>query len=206
MKLAILGGTGKMGLALGKRALNAGHEVAIGSRNAERAAEAVSKLAGPAIPMSNPGAAHWCDIAILTIPYAGHHALLQSLGNSMEGKILIDTTVPVDPANMFEIRTDSGKSATEESASLLSATEVYAAFQTVSHRKIRRIEVTQDILVAGGPAQKAVVMELIRSMNLRPIDAGPLEVAGLLERMTLLLLSINKQNRVKDSSFTIVGV
>ena len=49
-------------------------------------------------------------------------------------------------------------------------------------------------------------MELIRSMALRPIDAGPLEVAGHLERMTVLLLSINKANKVKESGIQITGI
>ena len=58
-----------------------------------------------------------------------------------------------------------------------------------------------------GVAQpKSEVMELIRSMALRPIDAGPIEVAGHLERMTVLLLSVNKANKVKDSGIQITGI
>jgi predicted dinucleotide-binding enzyme len=49
-------------------------------------------------------------------------------------------------------------------------------------------------------------MELIRNMGLRAIDAGPVEVAGHLERMTALLLSINKANRVKESGIKITGI
>jgi predicted dinucleotide-binding enzyme len=49
-------------------------------------------------------------------------------------------------------------------------------------------------------------MDLIRSMNLRPIDAGPLEIAGILERMTVLLISINKQYNVRESGLKIEGL
>jgi predicted dinucleotide-binding enzyme len=54
--------------------------------------------------------------------------------------------------------------------------------------------------------RKSEVMELIRSKELRPIDAGPLEIAGHLERMTVLLLSINKANKVKESGIQITGI
>jgi predicted dinucleotide-binding enzyme len=43
-------------------------------------------------------------------------------------------------------------------------------------------------------------------MALWPIDAGPLEVAGHLERMTVLPLSINKANKVKESGIQITGI
>jgi len=63
-----------------------------------------------------------------------------------------------------------------------------------------------DVLLAGAAKRKAEVMELIRNMGLRPIDAGPVEVAGHLERMTALLLSINKANKVKESGIKITGI
>jgi len=62
------------------------------------------------------------------------------------------------------------------------------------------------VLVAGGENGKQQVMQLIREMKLRPIDAGPLEAARLLERMTALLISINKQNKVKESGLKVTGV
>jgi predicted dinucleotide-binding enzyme len=43
-------------------------------------------------------------------------------------------------------------------------------------------------------------------MSLQPIDAGPLAVAAHLERLTVLLLSINKANRVKESGIKITGI
>ena len=49
-------------------------------------------------------------------------------------------------------------------------------------------------------------VELIRSLNLHPVDAGPLQVAGHIERMTVLLLSINKANNVKESGIKVTGV
>ena len=79
-------------------------------------------------------------------------------------------------------------------------------FQTVSHRVLRHGDSSHDVLVAGSPDRKPEVMELIRAMRLRPVDAGPIAVAGHLERMTVLLLSINKANKVKESGIEITGI
>jgi predicted dinucleotide-binding enzyme len=86
-------------------------------------------------------------------------------------------------------------------------TNADAAFHTISHRILRQPEMVHDILVAGGtPKRQPEVMDLIRTMGLHPVDAGPVEVAGHLERMTALLLSINKANKVKESGIKITGI
>jgi predicted dinucleotide-binding enzyme len=108
--------------------------------------------------------------------------------------------------NILQIKSDSGKSAAEETAAIIPEAEVLAAFQTVSHRVLRHPAVEHDILVAGKDRRKQEVLDLIRSMGLHPVDAGSLEVAGHLERMTVLLLSINKANKVKESGIKITGI
>jgi NADPH-dependent F420 reductase len=206
VKIAILGGTGKLGLAFAQRLQQTGHDVAIGSRDVSKA-EKAAKTAGDRVRgMTNSDAARWCDLTVVSVPYAGHRALIESLREALPGKTIIDATVPIDPGNIFQIKTESGKSAAEETAAIVSGAEVLAAFQTISHRVLRRVDVSHDVLVAGGSARKSQVMDLIRSMGLHPVDAGALEVAGHLERMTVLLLSINKANNIKESGIKITGV
>ena len=191
MKIAILGGSGKLGRGLIAR-LSA-HEVKIGSRDSAKG-----------IPYAE--AAAWCEIAIHATPYATHQALLVSIKNELMGKILIDTTVPLDPADPTQIRTATGLSAAEEAAQIVPDAHVFAAFQTISHRTLMQPDASADVLVAGGPDGKEAVIELIRSMKLRPIHAGPLRIAGLIERVTTLLISINKTNKVRESSIRIEGI
>ena len=76
----------------------------------------------------------------------------------------------------------------------------------MSHRVLRRRELAHDVLVAGSASRKGEVMELVRTRGLHPINAGTIEVAGHLERMTVLVLSINKANRVKESGIKITGI
>ena len=205
MKIAILGGTGKLGRAFALRLSTSGHEVMIGSREAAKAEDAAKFITGVR-GTTNPDAASWCDTALVSVPYSGHHELFESLRETLHAKIIIDATVPIDPANLLQVRTESGKSAAEETAAIVPGSEVFAAFQTVSHRVLLHPEVSHDVLVAGGMTHKPEVMDLIRSMRLHPIDAGPIEVAGHLERMTVLLLSINKANKVKESGIKITGL
>ena len=126
---------------------------------------------------------------------------------AFQGKIVIDATVPIDPANMLQTRTETGKSAAEETADILGNPDVFSAFQTISHRILRNPEARDyDVLIGGPDTRKDQIIELVRSMNLRPVNAGPLAVAPHLERMTLLLLSINKANKVKESGIKITGI
>ena len=206
MKVGILGGTGKLGLACAVRLNRHGHEVMIGSRDAAKAIDAAKTVREGIVGTTNVEAAAWCDAAFVSVPYAAHRALLEPLKQQLDHKLVIDATVPIDPANIFQIKTESGKSAAEEAAAIVAGANVFAAFQTVSHRILRQPDLQHDVLVAGGPQRKSEVMELIRSMQLHPIDAGPIEVAGHLERMTVLLLSINKANKVKESGIKITGI
>jgi NADPH-dependent F420 reductase len=206
MKIAILGGSGKLGLGLAIRLGNTGHELVIGSRDAGRAAEAAKSTGAAVRGATNGDAAAWCETALVSVPYSSHRALLEPIKEQLQGKIIIDATVPIDPANLLRIQTESGKSAAEETAAIVGTANVFAAFQSISHRVLRHLDLSHDVLVAGGTARKSEVMELIRSMSLHPIDAGPIEIAGHLERMTVLLLSINKANKVKESGIKITGI
>jgi 8-hydroxy-5-deazaflavin:NADPH oxidoreductase len=206
VKIAILGGTGKLGLAFAQRLQRTEHEVAIGSRDASNADKAAKTVSDRVRGMTNEEAAAWCDLAVVSVPYAGHHVLLESAKGALQGKIIVDATVPIDPGNLFQIKTTSGTSAAEETAAIVSGANVFAAFQTISHRVLRKVDLMHDVLVAGGTPAKAQVMEMIRTMGLHPIDSGPIEVAGHLERQTVLLLSINKANHIKESGIKITGV
>jgi predicted dinucleotide-binding enzyme len=132
--------------------------------------------------------------------------VLEQVKEDLRGKVIIDATVPLDPINLVQIQTESGKSAAEETLEMIPEAAVFAALQTISFRVLRQRDDSHDVLVAGGTQGKSGVMDLMRSMKLRPIDAGPLEVAGHIERLTALLLSINKANRVKESGISITGL
>src|SRR4051812_38517871 len=106
MALAILGGTGNLGLGLARRWVLTGNEVIIGSRSADKAQAAAAQLGKLALErnatgrvsgMDNLSAAHAADIAVLTVPFSHQIAVLSEVKAALQGKILLDATAPLVP-------------------------------------------------------------------------------------------------------------
>ena len=93
MTIAILGGTGPQGQGLAKRFALAGVAVAIGSRDAQRAAQIADELnaslaghenASAIQGMSNEEAVALAErIVLLAVPYAAHDATLQAVADGL---------------------------------------------------------------------------------------------------------------------------
>ena len=104
--IAVLGGTGNEGPGLALRWAKSGrYEVIIGSRQAEKgqrvAAELNEKLGQDLVRgMANEDAARAADLCILTVPYNAQKPTLTALRDTLQGKILVDVTVPLQPLGM----------------------------------------------------------------------------------------------------------
>src|SRR5581483_11641415 len=94
--IAVLGGTGAEGGGLAIRWAYAGHNVIIGSRTAERAQEAATKIAKhvgkPVTGMANRDAAAKADIVVLAVPFSAQAPTATDIASELAGKILIDVT------------------------------------------------------------------------------------------------------------------
>ncbi|HLC21251.1 MAG TPA: NADPH-dependent F420 reductase, partial [Candidatus Methylomirabilis sp.] len=175
MKIAILGGTGREGTALALRWAASGEEVIIGSRDEKRAAAAadhLSRTLGDATirGMSNRQAAEEADIVVLTVPYAAHLATLKEVKDALRGKLLIDTTVSLDPQTPGRLVLSNGRSALEEAQEFLgSHVKVVAAFQNISYRLLRdpKKMIDSDVLVCGDdPHAKRLALTLVSKVGL----------------------------------------
>jgi NADPH-dependent F420 reductase len=100
--IAVLGGTGPEGFGLALRWARSGETVIVGSRNAERAREAATKIqtaVGKDAKVSgeeNNSACATADLLVLTIPFEGHAALLKQIKPAIRpGSIVVDATVPL---------------------------------------------------------------------------------------------------------------
>src|SRR5690606_25722853 len=117
LSIAVLGGTGKQGKGLAYRWARAGYHILIGSREEESAKHAASELVsmlgeGVSIAgMTNTQAAQEADIVVLSVPYAAHRATLESVKEHLQGKILIDVTVPLVPPKVSKVQMSSAGSA-----------------------------------------------------------------------------------------------
>jgi NADPH-dependent F420 reductase len=222
MHIAILGGTGKEGRGLAYRWTRAGHTVVIGSRSLERATAAAAELndlvagapAGRAsdAPVSgadNPAAAAAGEVVVLAVPYEAQPPTLEAVRASLGGKVLVVTTVPIDPAARRRVRLPAAGSASAEAQQQLGdAARVVAAFQNVAYEQLTGEEPVEcDVLIAGDDAAaKATVAGLVRDAGLRPWDIGPIANAVVPEALTVALININVKNKVRGAGIRITGV
>lgn len=215
VSIAVLGGTGDEGSALAVRwALN-GYRVIIGSRDAERARQYASdlnaKLGGEyLVGMQNADAAAAADLVVLSVPYSAHADTLRAVADQVQGKVLIDVTVPLKPPKVRTVHLPAGGAvALETQAMLGDGVRIVSAFQNVSAEKMVESDayVDCDVLITGDDeAAKADVMKLVQAAGMRGIDAGPLANATAAESLTPVLLYINKKYGVKGAGIRITGL
>ena len=99
--IAVVGGSGDLGSAIARRLAKAGRKVIIGSRAAESAVAAAERLGFGLTGMANADAAAAADLVIVTVPFAAQDATLGSIAAQVQGKIVVDTTVPLVPPRVL---------------------------------------------------------------------------------------------------------
>ena len=188
------------------RLAKAGHPLIIGSRNAEQAvasAEAVSAvlaergIAHPVISgADNVAAAQQGEIVFVTVPFGAHQPTLESIRDAVQGKVMVDVTVPLVPPKVARVQLPVEGSAGQIAQALLGeAVHVVSAFQNVAAAHLQAdMEIPCDVLVTGNdkPARQTVI-DLIESMGMRGFHAGLINNAAAAEALTSILININKQ-------------
>ena len=203
--VSIIGGTGALGLGLALRLGREGIPVVIGSRVAERAEEAAVRAA-EALPdgsfegLENGPAAERSDMVFVTVPFRSQSETYTNLKNHLrEGQVVVDATVPLAAAVSGRatrvLGVWQGSAAQQAQEMVPDGVRVVAALHTVSAEMLRDLghELDEDVLVCGDrKADKEAVMEQIgRIPGLRPVDAGRLEQARIVESLTAMLIGIN---------------
>jgi NADPH-dependent F420 reductase len=214
-KIAIIGGTGKEGKGLAFRWIQAGHHVIIGSRNVEKAQNAVEELK-VVLPeetnlegLENHKAVETCDIAVLTVPFSAHQAILTELKEVLADKIIIDVAVPINPPKVTRVWMPPEGSASLQALSILGENaRVACAFQNISYERLMSgEEIECDVLVCGnGKETRQIVINLVKDAGLQAWDAGPLENSMVVEGLTSILIGLNIQHKVPSSGIRITGI
>lgn len=224
--IAIIGGTGDLGLGLALRWARAGVRVIVGSRDESRAKEAARRIQetlnaqAPAESgriqisgLENAQAAAQASVVVLAVPISVQASVLKSIRGSLKSAILVDATVPLaaaiggKPTRILKLW--QGSAAEQARELVADTTVVLAAFHNVSADALQDLSVIPecDILVCGDDeAAKQVLFQLVKLIpGLRPIDAGPLEMSRIVEGITALLISVNRRYRVHHSGIRITG-
>lgn len=205
----IIGGTGALGFGLALRFAQAGIPVVIGSRKQESADEAAARLRdqvpdAQAEGAVNERAADRGPIVVLTVPFRAQSENLTNLkGHLSEGQILVDATVPLAAAVSGKatrlLGVPQGSAGQQAQEMVPEGVVVVSALHTVSAATLGDLgrELDEDVLIAGDKRdQKRQVAELIAQIpGLRPINAGLLEAARLIEGLTPLLIGVNARHK-----------
>lgn len=181
MKIGVIG-TGNMGAGLA--ALFSGkHDVFIGHRDPAKAAELARKL-GPSVQGGGIAAAiSVADIVVLATPFGAVSDIISAAGD-LNGKVLVDISNPVS-ADFSELVIGHETSAAEEIQKLALGANVVKAFNTLFAQllpeELRQSNKLQVFIAGDNERAREQVAELATSVNLEPVNAGPLKNSRYLE-------------------------
>jgi NADPH-dependent F420 reductase len=208
--VGVLGGTGPQGRGLAVRLAAAGQRVLLGSRDADRAAEVATEVAGRAEAAaggvdvsvrggSNADVAGAADLVIVAVPFAGHADTLRELAEPLAGKIVVDCVVPMgfDELGAYVLDVEEG-SVTQQAAALLPDSSVVGAFHHLSAvllEDLSRPTMDGDVMVVGDVRAATDTVQALagRLPGMRGVYAGRLRNARQVEALTINLVSVNRR-------------
>jgi 8-hydroxy-5-deazaflavin:NADPH oxidoreductase len=189
-------GTGNMGRGIATRALAGGNTVTFHDEDAAKAQTLASEL-GAAVADDTRDAVAAADLVVIATPYASSLDVARRLGPSLENKVVVDISNPLDETYTGLV-TAPDTSAAEEIRKLLpSSVKLVKAFNTTFAGTLVAGHVAGqplDVLIAGDDdTAKAKVAELVSAGGLNAIDVGALDRARQLEALGLLGITLQSR-------------
>lgn len=183
MRIGIIG-AGQMARALGAGWAAAGHEVLVGARSFERAAEAATALGNGAKAGTIREAAEFGEVTLLALPVAALSQVLREAG-ALAGHTLIDCTNAFRPDDgafaLTEPAVAERIAAEAPGAHVVKAFNVCAAELWESDQRAFDGRPFAVPLCGDDPAAVDRVAALAEDLNLHPVRAGGLGQARYLE-------------------------
>jgi 8-hydroxy-5-deazaflavin:NADPH oxidoreductase len=177
-KIGIIG-TGRIGGALARAWVKAGHEVFVSSRHPEQLQALVAELAPHAHAGTPQQAAQFGTVILVSIPYGAMAQIGTDLRTQLAGKVILDTSNP-SPGRDGAMAVDAQKKgAGLTTAELLHSTRVVRAFNCIGAGSLANDGFRQPerlaIPIGGGDAQALAVAErLVREIGFDPVVIGSL--------------------------------
>lgn len=185
MKIAILG-FGNVGKQFANLFSKAGHEVVIGLRSASN-----QELPYPFAPFKEAAAV--AEVVAIAIPFTACADVLPELAEVTKGKIVIDSTNPLN-TDWSPKLLGQENSASEEISRLLPEAYVVKAFNTifanVMNKPMKDRQAITAFIAGDNDEAKRKVIALASDIGYAPIDTGLLYTARYLESMAHLNIQI----------------
>jgi predicted dinucleotide-binding enzyme len=178
LKIGIIG-TGRIGGALARHWVNAGHEVFMSSRHPEDL-EGLAKELGPRAHVGQPRqAAAFGSIILVSVPYGAMPQIGTDFAAELAGKVIIDTSNPVERRDGPQAIDWQRKGAGVATAELLKNERVVRAFNCIPAASLAEQANRQPARIAipiGGDdaAAIAIAERLIRDAGFDPVMIGSL--------------------------------
>ena len=190
MKVGILG-FGSVGKKLAQLFSDAGHTVTIGVRHPVDASN--SSIGFETASFAQTAAK--VEVLILAIPYQAALETLKPLTSELVGKIVIDSTNPLN-ADWSPLLLGEENSAGEEIQRALPQSFVIKAFNTIfadvmqKENHSRAGHIITAFLAGNDAAAKGKIISLTKECGFAPVDTGDITSARYLEAMAHLNIRI----------------
>ncbi|REE96298.1 NADPH-dependent F420 reductase [Thermomonospora umbrina] len=198
MRIGVIG-AGQMAEALGTGWARAGHEVMIGARSPEKAADLAERIGRGARGGDLREAAEYGDVTLLALPAGAIDELLRKVGDTLSGRPLIDCANAFAP-DAFTGAPDSFRldeeALAERVAGLAPDAHVVKAFNLcaaeVWESQTKAYEGRTLAVPLCGDDRRALttVAGLVTDLGLHPVPAGGLDRARYLEAMGVFVIGL----------------
>jgi len=195
MSIGIVG-AGNMGRSIAAQLATTGDGVTLSDRNPGKAEAVVTEIGGGGVRAGEVSDALASTVVVLALWYPGTTDFARDHATELDGKIVIDISNPLDES-WIRLQTDPSTSSAELLAEQLPGSRIVKAFNTTLAPALAEGQIDEldlDVLLASDDdAAKTQVGELVKAAKLRPIDAGRLDNARLLERLTAFQVELSQR-------------
>jgi NADPH-dependent F420 reductase len=194
VKIAVVGGTGDFGLALAERLAEAGEEVVIGSRDAERAAAKAAEVGAQGA--ANEDAVRGVDLVVLAVKWDAVLPTAEALAEAIGDTPVLSVASELRFTKQGVLPGEDARSIAERTQELLRA-PVVAGLHSLAAASLASGKADGDALICGddAAAKELALMLAAAVVTGRALDAGPLASARALEGLTAVIVNVNKRYR-----------
>lgn len=179
LKIGIIG-SGRIGGTLGELWTKAGHEVMFSSLDLEKDKELAKRVGAKAGTPAE--AAAFGEVLLVSVPYAALPQIGRDLAGSIKGKVVLDTSNPIQARDGEMAIAAREKGSGVASVEFLPGARLVRAFNSVGYSKLQsetnragdRVAIP---LAADDKGALQVGIRLVRDAGFEPVVVGPLSTA-----------------------------